>query len=372
MALTKPKLSQNIDTDSAVFTDPVLVLHQGATSANTDVGFLFNRANGLVSNAAVIWQESTRSFVHILTPSSGAPDANLTVSTYANVAVGNVLLINNAGIYVNGTIGSAGQVLASDGAKTFWAAPGGFTGGTVPNPTVFQSNLVISNTTSSISTVTGALVVAGGIGVANDIRSGGAIVPDADNTGFVGNATNTWANGQFTNLTVDSTLNVRAAIDLADSDILRFGSSDDWEFFHDGTDNYIDLNVGDLRIRDNSTQRVSLSRTTGNLVLDSTTTSISTTTGALVVQGGIGVAGNIYTGKLYTTDGLFWAGNGNVIVTGSGSGGTIGFINSTVTTFPTGNYGDFSATRDAFGVHIDTAYDCMEPNGSYVTVDLNT
>jgi hypothetical protein len=169
MALTKPKLSQNIDTDSAVFNDPVLVLHQGATLANADVGFLFNRANGLVSNAAVIWQESTRSFVHILTPSSGAPNANLAVSTYANVAVGNVLLINNAGIYVNGTLGSSGQVLASDGTKTFWAAPGGFTGGTVPNPSVFQSNLVASSGTDSVSATTGALVVVGGIGASANV-----------------------------------------------------------------------------------------------------------------------------------------------------------------------------------------------------------
>jgi hypothetical protein len=76
MALTKPKLSQNIDTDVSVFSDPILVLHQGSTSANLDVGFLMNRSNGLTSNAAVIWQESSKSFVHILTTDSGAPDAN--------------------------------------------------------------------------------------------------------------------------------------------------------------------------------------------------------------------------------------------------------------------------------------------------------
>ena len=61
MALTKPKLSQNIDTDVSVFSDPILVLHQGSTSANLDVGFLMNRSNGLTSNAAVIWQESSKS-----------------------------------------------------------------------------------------------------------------------------------------------------------------------------------------------------------------------------------------------------------------------------------------------------------------------
>lgn len=173
MALTKPKLSQNIDTDISVFSDPILVLHQGSMSANVDVGFLMNRSNGLTSNAAVVWQESSKSFVHILTNDSGAPDANLTVQSYANVSVGNVLLINNAGIYVDGTLGSAGQVLASDGSKSYWAAPGGFTGGTVANPTNFQSNLVVSSTTDSTSSTTGALVVLGGAGIAGNISING-------------------------------------------------------------------------------------------------------------------------------------------------------------------------------------------------------
>jgi hypothetical protein len=169
MALTKPKLSQNIDTDISVFSDPILVLHQGSTQPDIDVGFLMNRSNGLTANAAVIWQESSRSFVHILTNSSGVTDSNLVVQSYANVSVGNVLLINNAGIYVDGTLGSAGQVLQSDGSKTYWGAPGGFTGGAVPNQTTFASNLVVSNTTPSNSDVTGALVVRGGVGVAGNI-----------------------------------------------------------------------------------------------------------------------------------------------------------------------------------------------------------
>lgn len=129
MALTKPKLSQNIDTDISVFSDPILVLHQGSILADVDVGFLMNRSNGLTANAAVIWQESSKSFVHILTNSSGVANANLVVQSYANVSVGNVLLINNAGIYVDGSLGTAGQVLTSDGSKVYWATGGGGGGG---------------------------------------------------------------------------------------------------------------------------------------------------------------------------------------------------------------------------------------------------
>jgi len=89
MALTRPKLSQ-LDSSSSVFTDPLLVLHQGATAANIDVGFLFNRANGLVSNVALYWSETDKAFYTTFTNSGGATDANLVPTTYANLVTNNL------------------------------------------------------------------------------------------------------------------------------------------------------------------------------------------------------------------------------------------------------------------------------------------
>jgi hypothetical protein len=57
-----------------------------------------------------------------------------------------------------------------------------------------------------------------------------------------------------------------------------------------------------------------------NVVAAATTTSTSTTTGALVVRGGVGVAGNVYADRLYTTNGLYWSGNG--VAFSSGGGGS--------------------------------------------------
>lgn len=58
-------------------------------------------------------------------------------------------------------------------------------------------------------------------------------------------------------VTVASTLNVRAAIDLADNDILRLGSGDDAELFCNGSHLYLDLNsgIGNFYIRDGTTTR---------------------------------------------------------------------------------------------------------------------
>ena len=89
MALTRPKLSQ-LDSSSTVFTDPLLVLHQGATAANIDVGFLFNRANGLVSNVALYWSETDKAFYTTYTNSGGTTDANLVPTTYANLVTNNL------------------------------------------------------------------------------------------------------------------------------------------------------------------------------------------------------------------------------------------------------------------------------------------
>jgi len=134
----------------------------------------------------------------------------------------------------------------------------------------------------------------------------------------------------------------------------------------------------------------------GNLVANSGTASSSTTTGALVVVGGAGITGTLYTGVLNingayqfpTTDGQYSGqvlttnGSGTLTfanVTGGGGGSTAGFPQSTVTTYPTGDYGSGealgvgtgAATTDAFEVPLGTLFDTHEPRGSLTTVDLN-
>ena len=59
----------------------------------------------------------------------------------------------------------------------------------------------------------------------------------------------------------------------------------------------------------------------GNLVIVATTTSTSNVTGALVVGGGVGVAGNVYANTIYTNTGIRWAGNGVAFSSGGGGGG---------------------------------------------------
>ena len=67
----------------------------------------------------------------------------------------------------------------------------------------------------------------------------------------------------------------------------------------------------------------------GNIVANSGTTSTSTTTGAIVAIGGVGVSGNVYTDKVYTTSGIYWSGNGTAFSSApGGSSGAVQFNSS--------------------------------------------
>jgi DNA-binding beta-propeller fold protein YncE len=90
------------------------------------------------------------------------------------------------------------------------------------------------------------------------------------------------------NATIDGTVNVRGAVDLADSDVLRLGSSDDWKLFYNGTTNVanVELETGvvSLNVTNNGTDILTLTRSTGVVALSGDVTMSGT--GALKVANG--------------------------------------------------------------------------------------
>lgn len=122
----------------------------------------------------------------------------------------------------------------------------------------------VANDSHNHSSSTGNFTVGGDL-IATDV------LPPTDNTGVVGNASYTWSNGQFTSLQVNSTLTVRSYIDLADSDGIRFGSSDDSRFWYNGsTNNFIvEMEAACLGYQwtDNQTERMYLEKATGDLTV---------------------------------------------------------------------------------------------------------
>ena len=199
MALTRP-LINNLNTNVEVFADPLIVLHGGSASANVDVGFLMNRANGLVSNVAIYWNETGNTFVTAFTSNTGITDTNIAVTSYAPITTGHHLPGANVtydlgsptqrfrSLYLSGnTIDLAGAVIKADGVTGAIAL--------IPQATTYNPNpsgIVISTsgTVSTIKTVAG-IVTAANIGdVANTaVVSSTSTFTNANVTGnlYVGN-----------------------------------------------------------------------------------------------------------------------------------------------------------------------------------------
>jgi cytoskeletal protein CcmA (bactofilin family) len=101
---------------------------------------------------------------------------------------------------------------------------------------------------------------------------------------------------------------------------------------------------------------------TGNVVITDTTDSVSTTTGAMVVKGGVGVAGNVVADKFYTTTGLYWAGNGTQLSTGGG-------LTYTSDTVPPGTP---SIGDQWYNTSTDILYEYLEDGTSSYWVDIQS
>ena len=91
------------------------------------------------------------------------------------------------------------------------------------------------------------------------LEDSGIIRPSATNTGYIGTSSRYWYNGFFQDFNISSTLNVRGAIDLADSDVLRFGSSDDIDFnFNSNGWFYVNMKGNGIVFRDNGSDKIIL------------------------------------------------------------------------------------------------------------------
>lgn len=151
MALTRPLLSQ-LNTNIIAFSDNMMVMN-AANVANRDIGTVYDRSQGSVSNVAVIWQESRQAFTFAYTSSSGLTNANLTLTSNANIVAGNVFWGNETvtGNVTAGNFNTAGVFRATGDVfgKEIWATQSsGDEGG--------QLNLALPATNTSL---TGNVVV---------------------------------------------------------------------------------------------------------------------------------------------------------------------------------------------------------------------
>lgn len=163
----------------------------------------------------------------------------------------------------------------------------------------------ISNTTASTSTTTGALTVAGGAGFAGDISLGGIIKIKGNAAAEISAQPASVTGGQASNLSVGARRydangqGLVAYIDFRGAD----GSGNQTT---GAMDFYLRPNsaVGSEAAEKVAAWTAGNSVLGGKLAILQTTASTSTTTGALTVSGGVGVAGNLYCGATANCVGL--------------------------------------------------------------------
>jgi hypothetical protein len=215
--------------------------------------------------------------------------------------------------------GTTGQVLTMGANTATWQnSSAAFTGGTVANTTTFLSTVTIASTVASISTTTGALQVAGGVGVAGDSWFGGRISiqtnPFTANPLVItdsGGGGNIYISGGTLALSGGATNpgGTSPGITMANVSALTLS----------GGNGGVSISGGN-----NST-----------LIVTSTSATISTGTGALIVNGGVGVAGNMIVGGTITA-GAF---AGSISTATNIAGGTAGALHYQISPGVTGFIG---------------------------------
>jgi hypothetical protein len=263
-----------------------------------------------------------------------------------NATSGNVIIADGAGtvkVQFNGSgalglaganYGTAGQILASAGPGNplTWIDGLAFEGGVVPEASTFESALEVqgilsvTNATVSTSSTTGALVVTGGVGIGGDTNIAGSIVALSINNTPIGNTTK--ASAGFTDLTADGSISFTqgvASTSTTTGTLIVTG----------GVGISGEINSG------------------GIVKFTSNTASTGTTSGTLIVTGGMGVSGDIFAGAITsstleatsntaatsTTSGALKVAGGAGIVGALYVGGNISNtgVNSVITLTPSGS-----------------------------------
>jgi hypothetical protein len=220
-----------------------------------------------------------------------------------------------------------------------------FTGNTYG--TVKSGELVLANATVSSNTVTGALRVSGGAGIAGRLNVGGNIVA---NSGAASSSTTTGAMIVRGGAGISGDTYIGGALTAASLQNTAIGTVTPNSGYFNDLYNTLTLKSGGNIVAYSGTVSTdttsgalvvvggagvsgavnagSTIKAAGNIVAASGTNSTSVTTGALVVVGGAGVSGNIYSGSLYTS-GLYWA-NNNQSISGpsTGTNGSLQYNNN--------------------------------------------
>lgn len=287
--------------------DPLIVLNNAFSGTNQyDLGFVFNR--GVLTNQALIWDESEDEFRFIATSETGTTYGNVSTGTFSNVRVGNI------SVQYYGVFGATVTV-ASGNVDVNYPAGGISTSGNVridggyltTENTTF--NLVDTNaTTVNLARAATLLTVGATTGVAS-VQNANIWLPNATTVGngqdtltLFGLPATVTAFGKSTLLTVGET---SGTLVLNNPTVAHSQS----------TVNLFDANVTTLNFAGAATT-LDIGATSGTATINNTTLFLPTATNIAV-----GGASLVFANTVATTVNAF--GTATVLNFGAGTGTTV-------------------------------------------------
>jgi hypothetical protein len=199
-----------------------------------------------------------------LTSSGIVSITNTTLSNNTNT--GALVILGGVGIGNNLNIGGTLSVTGNITGTLATANQSNITTVGILTGLTTSGIVSITNTTDSTTSNNGALVISGGVGITGAINTINSIsTTQSVGDGFVHNATGT------------NTITLKSYINTANT-WAQFGTTTNHE----------------LRLMTNSISRLNISNS-GNILIINTTASTTSSNGALVVTGGVGIGGNLNT-----------------------------------------------------------------------------
>jgi hypothetical protein len=252
--LTVNGSTTTLDTTNLAVEDNLMELNAGVTSNANDSGFLIERGS-TGDNAIFMWDESADKFTLGTTTATGTTTGDITLSSTGT------LVANVEGDVTGAVTGNADTATTLATARNF-SLTGDVTAGAVSfdgSGNVALSTTIAANSVALGTDTTGNymsdLTEGTGIDITHTPAEGsnGTITLDLTEVGFGGGANRLITDdGDGTvsteaNLTFDGT-----NLDLPDSKKVRFGTDNDFEFYHDDTNAVINNTKGDLQIYNNA------------------------------------------------------------------------------------------------------------------------
>ena len=353
--LTVSGTTTTVNSTNTTVADPLMVLSSGATgSASVDTGLITERGDD--TNVFIGWDESADQFVVASTSETGSTAGNITISAYSALQAGS-LIVDNTTLDANGittssgdfTLNPAGNIAAGSnritGVTDPSAAQDAATKAYVDAQLGSATRLVEGNTTVTVSdSGTGSVTMeldstSVFTATASDVTLASAKITDltdnrvliAGGSGAVEDDANLHFNGttfavgdgsEFAvvaatgNTTVGGTLDVTGATNF--NNTTASSSATTGAVIIDGglgvaEDVYAGgqiVTTGALDIGGNFTASAagvvvvgSTLDVTGVTNFNATTTATSNTTGAVIIDGGLGLTENLHMGGLLDVDG---------------------------------------------------------------------